>query len=100
MADVAIATDHSATPAQTFYYGNRTLAWTTEDIGYQIYIDANADLVYKKTTDGGANWGSAVAVRTGTVVAACLWFDKWTSGNTGTTIHMWYIDTGTDDHNE
>ncbi len=68
--------------------------WTSPTVGYVIYLDVNVDLVYKKTVNGGANWGAAQVV---VAAAACdaLSFDCWadwqTSGDAGTKIHIAYI---------
>ncbi|KKL63160.1 hypothetical protein LCGC14_2177870, partial [marine sediment metagenome] len=71
--------------------------WIDESIAYVIYIDAAADLVYQKTVNGGANWGAPVAIRVGTVSKASIWYDRWTPGDTGTTIHIAYANISVDD---
>lgn len=79
----------------------RALVYTSAQVGYVFYIDAAGPLAYRKTTDGGATWGSAVTIRTGalnnTVIAFDVWYDKWTTGGTGTVIHIWYVARDTDD---
>ena len=71
---------------------HRNTVWTTTLIGYVFFIDSVSDLVYRKTTDGGATWGAAQNIVTGTVVALDVHFDKWTPGDTGTKIHYAYIE--------
>ena len=70
----------------------RSLVWTTKDIGYVFFIDSDFDLNYRKTTNGGTNWGSRVAINGTTDTAKfAIWYDKWTSGDSGTIINMAYI---------
>ena len=77
----------------------RATVAASSTVVYFFYIDsADGELKYKKSSDGGANVGSAVAVSaTSTVHAFDLWFDKWTPGNTGTLIHIAYNDQDADD---
>ncbi len=71
--------------------------WTDKDTGYIVYQDLGQDLVYRKTTDGGATWGDPVDIDVGTVGPYDVWFDKWTPGDSGTLIHIWWTETGDDD---
>lgn len=66
--------------------------WTTDDIGYFFMVDTSDDLLAYKTTNGGSSWSSLTTVKTGVVADYAVWFDKWTPGNTGTKIHIVYID--------
>ena len=95
MADVTIeAAAHSA----SFIIANRgCVFWTTSLIGYVIYVDANNDLVYRKTTDGGVNWSAANALVTGTVFAYDCWADWQTKDDAGTKIHFACVDDSSDD---
>jgi hypothetical protein len=72
--------------------------WTDKDTGYFFFIDSSFDVKYRKTTDGGANWAAAVDVG-GAISASHLdvWFDKWTPGDSGTVIHIWWLDFNIDD---
>ncbi len=88
MADVQIvAESDSAQP-----WGPRRIVWAGEDTAYFFYMTpvVSPDVVYKKTTDGGATWGSPVTVF-GTGAASGklnIWADWWTSGDTGTLVHI------------
>ena len=68
--------------------------WTSPTVGYVIYYTGAYDLVYRKTVNGGANWGAAQVVA---AAAACnalsydCWADWQTSGDAGTKIHIAYI---------
>lgn len=63
---------------------------------YQFYKDSGGALVYSKSTDGGATWGAAVEVASNATYGPfmpSIWYDKWTSGDTGTKIHIAFGDT-------
>ncbi len=68
--------------------------WTSPTVGYVIYLNVNSDLVYRKTVNGGANWGAQQVVA---AAAACnansydCWADWQTSGDAGTKIHIAYV---------
>jgi len=71
--------------------------WTSPTVGYVIYTDSVPNLKYRKTADGGANWGAAVNIRTGHILSYDCWADWQTAGDAGTKIHIAYIDTITND---
>ncbi|KKM82271.1 hypothetical protein LCGC14_1321200, partial [marine sediment metagenome] len=71
--------------------------WIDVNTAYIFYVDGSADLVYQKTTDGGATWATAVSVKTGTLIKVSVWYDKWTPGNAGTLIHIAYTEADGDD---
>ena len=94
MADVAIEVS-----ANAVLYGMHERCgpfWTSTTVGYVIYIDSGNDVVYRKTSDGGANWAAPVSVEVGTVVSLDCWADWQTPGDAGTKIHMVYIDSAGD----
>ena len=95
MADVAVETDLHV--LNEVFYNDIGPVWTDGDTGYVFFIDGAIDLYYRKTTDGGASWATAVLVETGTVGRLAIWFDKWTPGDSGTIIHMWWVDITTND---
>ena len=76
---------------------SRIIACKDSDTLYAFYVDSSADLYYKKSTDGGASFGSAQAIKTATVVWLCIWATWWTSGKSGTKIHIAYADSDVDD---
>lgn len=47
------------------------------------------DLVYRKSTDGGATFGAAVIIQGTKIWKVCsVWFSSWTNGSSGTIIHI------------
>lgn len=57
--------------------------WTTQLIGYVFFLNAAGVLQYRKTTDQGVTWGTAVTVYNpggGTVMNFDLWYDQWNAG--------------------
>lgn len=88
MADVTITTTDDG---NEYAAGKHVLAWASDTIGYHFSENATEDLVYKKTTDGGATWGSPVTVRLDTALRKfSIWADWWTPGDTGNLIHIAY----------
>ncbi|KKK51687.1 hypothetical protein LCGC14_3112480, partial [marine sediment metagenome] len=71
--------------------------WIDAETAYVIFVDLSNDLVYVKTSDGGATWGSRVVIHAGTIDSVSLWYDRWTLGDIGDTIHIVYLDTASDD---
>ncbi|MEM9336233.1 MAG: hypothetical protein AAGA35_00045 [Patescibacteria group bacterium] len=61
-----------------------------DQTGYKFYIEADGRCVYKKTTNGGASWGSEVDVHDDTSCASpTVWYDQWTPGDdSGEYIHI------------
>ncbi len=78
--------------------GMRALVFVNQNIGYMFGINGDSDLDYMKTTNGGLTWGAAVDVFTGTVEAFDVWYDQWTPGDTGRSIHIFFIEGGTNDN--
>lgn len=94
MADVLIDSASNAITARA----PRTLVFTTADIGYQFFVNSGSDLVYRKTTDGGASWGAQVTVDAGTKIGFDVWYDQWTPGDTtGSLIHIAHFGSASDD---
>lgn len=80
--DASVSSPMWATPAL------RALVWKNALTAYHFYIDSVDDFVYKKSTDGGATWGSKVTVDANTCRRYDIWHDKATPGDTGTLIHI------------
>lgn len=96
MADVTIDADiHNFTHYVTNSRGG--VYWTSPTVGYAIYLDADTDLVYSKTVDGGETWGADIEIQPGIVEKYDCWADWQTSGDAGTKIHIGYTDNASDD---
>lgn len=93
MADVSLGTSTHFGFSGTF----RPLIWASDTVGYFFRIhQTNGDLVYTKTTDGGATWGSDVTVKASTLIRKFnCWASWWTTGDTGTLINITYMTGGT-----
>lgn len=64
---------------------------------YCIYVESNSlDVVYRKSTDGGITWGTAVTIGTVSATALAVWYDRW-SGISAGLIHCAYTDSTSDD---
>jgi hypothetical protein len=90
-ADVDVVASGSAASGTS--RGMRSIAFTSSSTGYAFYIDNGAAFKYKKTTDAGATWGTAVTIHAGSINAFDVWFDQWTPADSGTLIHTWYFGT-------
>lgn len=78
--------------------GGQNLVFTDNSTGYLFFVDSDSDFKYYKTTDGGQTWSGPTTILTATSVPAfSIWFEKWTPGDSGTNILLWYIDTLGDD---
>jgi hypothetical protein len=94
MADVTV----EASPRSIVQrYTNRAgPCWVDEDTGYVVVPGSGGIDVYK-TTDGGATWAAADTIVTDAPNWLDIWFDKWTTGDSGAIIHIAYANTVTDD---
>lgn len=74
------------------------LVFIDDLVGYKFYRVSTGACGYRKTTNGGASWGTFVSTDTQTdCIGISVWYDQWTPGDTGTNIHIVTIDTGNDD---
>lgn len=97
---VLVDADITIESAATFYanyFARGGIFWTSPTVGYVIYIKSGDDLVYRKTSDGGATWGAAVSILAGVVYAYDCYADWQVAGDAGTKIHIALTDSTTDD---
>jgi hypothetical protein len=94
MADVAVET--GAFGASHIRAQRSGPVWTDENTGYIFFINSANDVRYRKTTDGGASWAASVLIDGTTATSLDVWFDKWTPGDSGTLIHIWWLESSTD----
>lgn len=76
--------------------GSNYIVETNAGALYIVFADANSDVVFSKSTDGGKTWATPTVIFTGTALQISVWFDKW-SGLAGGLIHCAYTDTDSDD---
>ena len=70
--------------------------WVNPEIAVITFVDPGDDLMYTRTTDGGRTWGPEVEIKNGFIINASCWFDKETPGDTGTLLHILYLDDTSD----
>ncbi len=95
-AEAAVVTIDAtvSTDANSFFFGGSQTVFISDQTGYKFYRDLSGACVYSKTTNGGGSWGAAVTVDAQTDCASiAVWYDGWTAGDTGTTIHIATMET-------
>ena len=70
--------------------------WDSVSTAVITFLDAGADMSFARTTDNGASW-ALTEIDAGTTQGSAAWYDRETPGNTGTLVHLTWIDTLTDD---
>lgn len=76
--------------------GTNYLVQTPSGVLYAVYIDADSDVFFRKSTDGGLNWTEGTVVFAGTATALSIWYDRWSNISAGL-IHCVYQESATDD---
>jgi hypothetical protein len=67
---------------------------TAAGVWYRIFPDAGGAIQYTKSTNYGLTWSVAVSIKASVVVRGySVWFDKWTPSDTGTVIHIAYMES-------
>src|SRR6185369_9512451 len=77
----------------------RNIVFVSPLVGYWFFVDSDDDFFYMKTTDGGATWGGPVEIDTDTTITSVafgIWYDRWTPGDNGTKIHIWWFTSDND----
>ena len=72
-------------------HGNagNTNVFINDTDGYSFFVGNDGTCYYRKTTDSGATWGSAVQFANLTDCSnVAVWYDQWTPGEAGTSIHV------------
>lgn len=91
MADVTI--EASLVAANTSQRGDSRPIFTTKDIGYVVFINSSTNqLVYRKTTDGGATWAAAVGIHATDTQTYTAFYGKWWTANAQ--LHVFWFDNG------
>lgn len=86
MADITIDSNVSVTTNE--HVQPRSLVWTNSGTGYAFFLDNANAYHYRKSTDGGGTWGTEVEIETSRVFKQGIWYDGWTKGIIGSTIHI------------
>lgn len=80
----------------SFGSGSHNFVVTPAGVKYAFFGDNNYDLMWAKCTDG-LLFSNPAALKAATVEGWSVWADWWTPGNSGTKIHIAYVDR--DSHN-
>jgi hypothetical protein len=92
-ADILLSVDSTATYSGA---GTNYLVQTPSGVLYCVYVDRGADVVFRKSTNGGLSWSVPTVVYTGTVIGLSVWYDRWSNISAGL-IHCAYTETASDD---
>lgn len=65
--------------------------WSDESTGITVYVDNAIDVRMARTTTKGASWSNTLLGTGGAMQIAC-WYDKENVGNTGTLVHVAWLD--------
>lgn len=94
-AVVTIDGDANQNSTSHLFSGGQTV-FISDQVGYKFFRDnpSAGPCVYRKTTNGGTSWGAAVTVDAQTDCAGIVvWYDQWTPGDFGNSIHIATMDT-------
>lgn len=84
--------------AQALRSTNRNVVWINETTSYLFYLEGvGSVLTYLKTTNGGQTWPTAVPISFEVIYMYSIWYDKWTSEESGDLIHIIYVASQIDD---
>lgn len=76
------------------------LVMTTDGLIYSIFCSQIDNSIYfVQSGDEGFSWSIPVLVKAlgGVNSGFGVWYDRWTPGDTGTKIHIWFFDQANDD---
>lgn len=93
-ADVYLGTADSST-MRNCGQSNRVVV-TASGVYYQLFLSGdNSDFYWRKSTNYGLTWSVPVLVKATTGIGLAVWFDKETPSDTGTLLHMTYMESAT-----
>lgn len=91
MADLSItSTPHNATDNKETNWGP---FWADDQNGVMLYTDNGADIGKIVTSNGGTSW-TATEIEAGNVKKMACWYEQGTPGDSGTLIHVAWLDVG------
>lgn len=70
--------------------------WSDESVGVIVFINNTSDLVFARTDDKGATWATTT-IHSANIPHIACWYDKETPGNSGTLVHIAWLDSTSDD---
>ena len=89
MADTSVeGTLGTALDAQNGLWGPY---WSDVSTAVVVFADDGNDISFARTTDKGANW-TTTQIEVGAVTHVAVWYDKETPGDTGTLLHIVWLD--------
>lgn len=90
------ATNSNAT---SFFGTSPNVVFVSDQVGYSFFTNTAADLVYRKTTNGGTSWGAQTVLNNSQgFLKWAIWYDRWTPDDTtGTKVHIITTVAATDD---
>lgn len=71
--------------------GTQYMIQTPGGVFYWVYSDPSADVVFRKSIDGGFTWLEPIVVFAGTVISLSVWYDRWSDISAGL-IHIAYTE--------
>ncbi|MDA0991061.1 MAG: sialidase family protein, partial [Verrucomicrobia bacterium] len=84
--------DDSLQDATTEYGPAPNCVFINVATGFVFYVDTGGPVAYRRTTDGGNNWGAAVDLGDDQDAGqVAVWYDHWTPGAAGDRIHLAHI---------
>lgn len=93
-ADIYVA---RSTGSHVYGGAVNSLVQTPTGVLYLVYVDSNADVSFRKSTDGGLTWSLPVLVSSAlSVTQLSIWYDRW-SGISAGKIHCAYSESVIDD---
>lgn len=94
MADTTVAGDVSS--QCSLKNGPWGPYWTDESIAIVVYPDGGTDANFARTTNKGASW-AITEIEEGSTKSIAAWYDKETPGDSGTLVHIAWLDSSGDD---
>lgn len=76
--------------------GTNYVVQTTDGVLYMVFIDALADVCFRKSIDGGITWSQSTVIFAGSATNLAVWYDRW-SGIASDYISIAYSESATDD---
>ena len=95
---VDVTIDATTSTTSNDHKNQPALVFANDTVGYMFYRETTGTCGYRKTTNGGNSWSGYILITAQTdCVGISIWYDRWTPGDeSGTFIHMVFIETGTD----